>query len=64
MPRKGSKERILVTEVLIGTEAAKKNIRNDQLIQLPTVMQTGGAHKMHLMADCIRKFAEEGLIEV
>ncbi|MDD2703343.1 MAG: PilT/PilU family type 4a pilus ATPase [Candidatus Omnitrophica bacterium] len=64
LPLKNSKDRILVTEVLVGTDAAKKVIRNDQLIHLPTIMQTGGAYKMHLMADCIRKYAEQGLIEV
>jgi twitching motility protein PilT len=64
MPRKGSKDRILITEVLIGTDASKKVIRNDQIIHLPTIIQTGASHKMHLMADCIRKYAEQGLIEV
>ncbi len=63
LPRKNSKERMLITEVLIGTEAAKKCIRSDQLIQLPTIMQTGAAHKMHLMSDCIRKYLEQSLIE-
>jgi len=64
LPRKGSKDRILITEVLIGTDATRKVIRNDQIIHLPTIIQTGASHKMHLMADCIRKFTEQGLIEV
>ena len=64
IPRKDKKDRILATEVLIGSEAARKVIRNDQLIQLPTIMQTGGAYKMHLMFDDVRKYMEAGIIEM
>jgi twitching motility protein PilT len=63
LPRKDKPGRILATETLIATDAVKINIRNDQLIQLPTIMQTGSAFKMQLMYDAVKKYWQEGIID-
>lgn len=63
IPRKDKQGRILATEVLVTTDAVKRVIRNDELIQLSTIIQTGGAFKMQNMYDSIKRRVEEGVIE-
>lgn len=61
--RKDKKGRILASEVLTSTDAVKRVIRNDELIQLATLIQTGSAYKMQTMFDSLKKLARSGLIE-
>ncbi len=63
IPRKDKKARALVTEVLIATDAAKRIIRNDELVQIPTVIQTGAAYKMQTMLESIKHCVEKGTID-
>lgn len=63
LPRKDKKGRVLTTEIVIANEAVKGIIRKDELIQLPTVIQTGGAYKMQSMYDSIRRYMREGTVE-
>jgi twitching motility protein PilT len=64
IPRKDKMGRALTTEVLIATEAVKRIIRNDELIQLSTVIQTGGSYKMQSMYDSITRCVEKGIIDM
>lgn len=64
IPRIDRKGRILVTEVLITTDAVKRIIRNDELIQIPTVIQTGATYKMQPMSESIRECVEKGFIDL
>ncbi|MBL7070258.1 MAG: PilT/PilU family type 4a pilus ATPase [Candidatus Omnitrophica bacterium] len=63
IPKKNKKERVLACEVIIGSEATKTIIRKDELIQLPTIIQTGGAYHMQTMYDSIRRYLDEGIID-
>jgi twitching motility protein PilT len=63
LPSKDKKTRILATEILIATDAAKRIIRKDELFQLTTIMQTGAGHRMQSMTDAIRKLLEANEIE-
>jgi twitching motility protein PilT len=62
IPRKDKPGRILTMEALLTTDAVKRLIRSDELIQLPTVIQTGGAFKMQSMHESIKHYVEEGVI--
>lgn len=64
IPRKDKQGRALATEIVVTNEAIKKIIRNDELIQMPTVLQTSGGHKMQSMFDSIKRYVEKGIIEV
>lgn len=63
IPRKDKKGRVLVTEVLVATDAAKRIIRNDELVQIATVIQTGSAYKMQTMLESIKCCVEKGEID-
>ena len=62
IPRLDGKGRILASENLVTTEAVRKLIRNDQLLQLPSVIQTGSHYKMQLMEDAVRRLREQEII--
>jgi twitching motility protein PilT len=63
IPRKDKPGRILTMEVLISNDAVKRIIRNDELIQLPTVIQTGSAFKMQSMFESIKHYVGLGIID-
>ncbi|MFH1413222.1 MAG: PilT/PilU family type 4a pilus ATPase [Candidatus Omnitrophota bacterium] len=64
IPLKDKSGRILVAEVLVVTEAAKRIIRNDELIQIPNVIQTGTQYKMRTMSDSINRCIEQDIIDL
>lgn len=56
-------KRVLATEVMIANDAVKHIIRNNELLQLATLIQTGGSQGMIPMKDSIWKCFENGLID-
>ena len=62
LPKKGSEGRILATEVLIATDAVRRVIREMDLVQLLSIIQTSSQYKMHTMESSIRNLYEKGLI--
>jgi twitching motility protein PilT len=63
IPKKDKKARALVTEILVATDAAKRVIRSDELIQIPTIIQTGAAHKMQSMCESIKRCFDQNIID-
>lgn len=63
IPLKDKRGRILATEIVIANDAIKRVIRNDELIQLPTIVQTGSASKMQSMVNSIMMYFEQGIID-
>ena len=63
IPRKDKRGRILASEVLIANDAVKKVIRNDELFQLSTMIQTGGTFKMQTISDSLLKLESQGLVD-
>jgi twitching motility protein PilT len=63
LPYKDQKERVLAAEVAIANDAVRRVIRNDELIQLPTIIQTGAVYKMQSMYDSIKKYADLNIID-
>jgi len=62
IPRCDKNERILVTEILIATDAVKRIIRKDELFQLTNTMQTGAAFGMKVFSDSLKMYFEQGII--
>jgi len=62
IPRCDKHERILVTEILVATEAVKRIIRRDELVQLTNTMQTSGAFGMKIFSDGLKMYFEQGII--
>lgn len=63
LPRRDKKGRILASEVLVVNDAVKNLIRNDELYQIPTIIQTGAAYKMQPMLQLIKKYFDQGIID-
>jgi len=64
IPRKDKIGRILTTEILVANDAVKRIVRNDELIQIPTIIQTGGNYKMQSMYDSIIRCVEQGVVDM
>lgn len=62
LPCKQGKDRAVATEALIITEAARSIIRENNTIQLHSIIQTGGRYKMHTMQESVRKLYSRGVI--
>ena len=63
LPRKDKLGRVLACEVIIVTDAVKRIIRGDELVQLPTIIQTGSSYKMQSLFESINKCVEEGIVD-
>ena len=63
LPRKDRQGRVLASEVLVVNEAVKRVIRKDELVQLQTIIQTGLAYKMQSMAEAIKKYSDQDVID-
>jgi twitching motility protein PilT len=64
IPLKNKSGRVLVTEILVATDAVKRIIRNDDLVQITTAIQTGAHYKMQTMSDSIKECVERGAIDL
>jgi twitching motility protein PilT len=62
VPRIDKGGRVLASEVAVANDAVKRVIRNDELLQLPTIIQTGSSYKMQSMYDSIKKLTEQNII--
>jgi twitching motility protein PilT len=63
IPTKDRAQRLLASEVLIANDAVKRLIRSDELIQLPSVIQTGKQQKMQGIIDSVKEYLQLGLID-
>jgi twitching motility protein PilT len=62
LPRKDGLGRVAACEVVVATDAVRRVIRDDDLVQLPNVVQTGASFKMQSMEESIRRLYESGMI--
>jgi len=63
IPTKNRQDRVLATEIVIVTDALRNIIRNDELFQIPTIIQTGGALRMQSMQQSIKRYLDQGIID-
>jgi len=64
LPRASGKGRILATEVMLGTAGIRNLIREQEIEQIPTLMQTGGQFGMKTMDKSLKELTQKGLISL
>ena len=62
LPHASGKGRVLATEVMIGTAGVRNLIREQEVEQIPTLMQTGGQYGMKTMDKSLKELTQKGLI--
>ncbi|MFH0762445.1 MAG: type IV pilus twitching motility protein PilT [Candidatus Omnitrophota bacterium] len=62
LPHASGKGRVLATEIMIGTPGIRNLIRESEIEQIPTMMQTGSQYGMRTMDKSLRELVQKGLI--
>jgi twitching motility protein PilT len=62
LPHASGKGRVLCTEVMVATPGIRNLIREQEIEQIPTLMQTGSQHGMHTMDKSLKELQKKGLI--
>ena len=62
LPHASGKGRVLATEIMIATPGIRNLIREQEIEQIPTLMQTGSQHGMHTMDKSLKELLSKGLI--
>jgi twitching motility protein PilT len=62
LPRRDRPGRVIVTEVMVATNAIRNLIREHETEQLLTHIQTGGQYGMHTMDKSLKTLYQKGLI--
>lgn len=62
LPKAGVRGRILATEIMIATPGIRNLIREQEIEQIPTLMQTGSQYGMKTMDKCLKDLFKGGQI--
>ncbi len=62
LPHASGKGRVLATEVMIATPGIRNLIREQEIEQIPTLLQTGSQHGMKTMDKCLKELYQKQLI--
>jgi twitching motility protein PilT len=62
LPHISGKGRVLATEIMLGTSGVRNLIREQEIEQIPTLMQTGSQYGMKTMDKCLKELVQKGLI--
>ncbi len=62
LPHASGKGRVLATEIMVGTPGVRNLIREAEVEQIPTLMQTGSQYGMKTMDKCLKDLTQRGLI--
>ncbi|MDO8662773.1 MAG: type IV pilus twitching motility protein PilT [Candidatus Omnitrophota bacterium] len=62
LPHSSGKGRVLATEVMVATSGIRNLIREQEVEQIPTLMQTGSQYGMRTMDKCLKELIKQGLI--
>ena len=62
LPHASGSGRVLATEILIGTPAIRNLVREQEIEQIPTLMQTGAQYGMKTMDKSLKELFKQGLI--
>jgi len=64
LPVASGEGRVVATEVLTGTPAIRNLVREQEIEQIPTLLQTGSQHGMHTMDKSLKNIFQQGLISL
>lgn len=62
LPHASGQGRVLATEIMVATASIRNLIREQQIEQIPTMMQTGLQYGMNTMDSCLKDLTHKGLI--
>ena len=62
LPHSSGKGRVLATEIMVATSGIRNLIREQEVEQIPTLMQTGSQYGMKTMDKCLKELVQKGLI--
>ncbi|MDP2941297.1 MAG: type IV pilus twitching motility protein PilT [Candidatus Omnitrophota bacterium] len=62
LPHASGKGRVLATEIMLGTAGIRNLIREAEVEQIPTLMQTGSQYGMRTMDKSLKELVQRGLI--
>ncbi len=62
LPNASGRGRVLATEIMIGTPAIRNLIREAEIEQIPTLIQTGAQYGMRTMDKSLKELYRKGLI--
>ncbi len=62
LPRASTQGRVLATEIMIATPAIRNLIREQEIEQIPTLMQTGSQFGMKTMDKSLKELFQRGMI--
>ncbi|MCX5706863.1 MAG: type IV pilus twitching motility protein PilT [Candidatus Omnitrophica bacterium] len=62
LPHASGKGRVLATEIMVGTSGIRNLIREQEIEQIPTLMQTGTQYGMKTMDKSLKELTKQGLI--
>jgi twitching motility protein PilT len=62
LPHASGTGRVLATEIMVATSSIRNLIREQQIEQIPTMMQTGSQYGMNTMDKCLKDLIQKGLI--
>lgn len=62
LPHISGKGRVLATEIMIATPGIRNLIREEEIEQIPTLMQTGTQYGMRTMDKSLKELTQKGLI--
>jgi len=64
LPHSSGKGRVLATEIMIGTPGVRNLIREQEIEQIPTLMQTGSQYGMKTMDKSLKELTKNGAISL
>src|SRR3989339_520353 len=62
LPHASGQGRVLATEIMIGTSGIRNLIREQEIEQIPTLMQTGSQYGMKTMDKCLKELFQQNCI--
>jgi twitching motility protein PilT len=62
LPHASGRGRVLATEIMVGTSGIRNLIREQEIEQIPTLMQTGSQYGMRTMDKSLKELTQKGLI--
>jgi twitching motility protein PilT len=62
LPCASGEGRVLACEIMIGTTGIKNLIREQEIEQIPTLIQTGGQYGMRTMDKSLKELYTKGII--
>jgi twitching motility protein PilT len=64
LPHASGEGRVLATEIMIGTAGVRNLIREQEIEQIPTLMQTGSQYGMKTMDKSLKELVQRGLVSL